>query len=89
MQAITLDFDESLLVGQSALMVMSTGAGKSLCYQLPAYMYAQARRCITLVICPLISLMEDQVWTINKESISSYIDFSIALTTVVLFKLNL
>ena len=55
-------FDKiSTFLGESALMVMSTGAGKSLCYQLPAYMYAERRPCITLVICPLISLMEDQV----------------------------
>lgn len=48
-------------VGLSSLVVLSTGAGKSLCYQLPAYLYAQRSPCLTLVISPLVSLMEDQV----------------------------
>ena len=41
--------------------MLSTGAGKSLCYQLPAYLYAKRSPCLTLVISPLVSLMEDQV----------------------------
>lgn len=47
----------SVIRGESALAVMPTGAGKSLCYQLPALMLPQA----TLVISPLIALMKDQV----------------------------
>ncbi|XP_011636135.2 LOW QUALITY PROTEIN: ATP-dependent DNA helicase Q4 [Pogonomyrmex barbatus] len=50
-----------ILSGQSTLVTLSTGSGKSLCYQLPAYLYAQRSRCITLVISPLVSLMDDQV----------------------------
>lgn len=50
-----------ILSGQSTLVTLSTGSGKSLCYQLPAYMYSRHKRCITLVISPLVSLMEDQV----------------------------
>ncbi|XP_020280257.1 ATP-dependent DNA helicase Q4 [Pseudomyrmex gracilis] len=50
-----------ILSGQSTLVTLSTGSGKSLCYQLPAYLYSQRSRCITLVISPLVSLMDDQV----------------------------
>ncbi|XP_077982235.1 ATP-dependent DNA helicase Q4-like [Glandiceps talaboti] len=50
-----------IMSGLSTLVVLSTGAGKSLCYQLPAYMYSQRSKCMTLVISPLVSLMEDQV----------------------------
>ncbi len=47
----------SLIEGHDVLLVMPTGAGKSLCYQLPGI----ARGGTTLVISPLIALMEDQV----------------------------
>lgn len=50
-----------ILSGLSTLVTLSTGSGKSLCYQLPAYLYAKHNKCITLVISPLVSLMEDQV----------------------------
>lgn len=53
-----------ILSGQSTLVTLSTGSGKSLCYQLPAYMYSRRKRCITLVISPLVSLMEDQVQSV-------------------------
>lgn len=55
-----------ILSGQSTLVMLSTGSGKSLCYQLPAYLYSQRFRCITLVISPLVSLMDDQVMGMPK-----------------------
>lgn len=53
--------DPSFCQGLSTLVVLSTGMGKSLCYQLPAYLYHKRSKCITLVVSPLVSLMDDQV----------------------------
>ncbi|NXH32860.1 RECQ4 helicase, partial [Myiagra hebetior] len=50
-----------ILSGISTLVVLSTGMGKSLCYQLPAFLYHKNSGSIALVISPLVSLMDDQV----------------------------
>lgn len=56
---------ESILKHQDVLAIMPTGAGKSICYQIPALMLPG----ITLVISPLISLMQDQVKALNEAGI--------------------
>ena len=56
---------EALLSGRDALGVMPTGAGKSMCYQVPALMLQG----ITLVISPLISLMADQVAALKSAGV--------------------
>ncbi|MBP1756837.1 MAG: recQ 2, partial [Firmicutes bacterium] len=58
---------ESILKGQDAFAVMPTGAGKSICYQIPAMMLPG----VTLVISPLISLMQDQVKSLNEAGIAA------------------
>ena len=55
-----------ILAGHDVLGIMPTGAGKSLCYQLPALML----KGITLVISPLISLMSDQVKALNQAGVT-------------------
>ncbi len=65
---------DALLSGHDALGVMPTGAGKSLCYQIPALMVQG----ITLVISPLISLMKDQVAALKSAGVpAAYLNSSL------------
>ena len=57
----------AILDGRGILAVMPTGAGKSLCYQVPAMLFSG----ITLVISPLISLMQDQVKALNEAGVNA------------------
>ena len=62
---------EAVLDGQSSLLLMPTGMGKSLCYQLPARILSQGGRGMTLVISPLIALMKDQVDAALKKGLKA------------------
>lgn len=70
---------DAALSGQDVLGIMPTGAGKSICYQVPAL----ALPGITLVISPLISLMKDQVQALNQAGIhAAYINSSLSETQI-------
>lgn len=60
---------DALLSGQDALVLMPTGGGKSLCYQLPALIARQRGAGLTVVISPLIALMQDQVQQLRQRGI--------------------
>jgi ATP-dependent DNA helicase RecQ len=58
---------DSLLAGRSALAVFPTGAGKSLCYQLPALLLDG----VTVVVSPLIALMKDQIDFLTRQGVDA------------------
>lgn len=66
---------DAILTGQDAMGIMPTGAGKSLCYQVPALLLDG----VTLVVSPLISLMKDQVGALVQAGVrAAYINSSLS-----------
>lgn len=66
---------DALLSGRDVLCIMPTGAGKSVCYQVPALMFDG----ITIVVSPLISLMKDQVSALVQSGVAAaYINSSLS-----------
>ena len=69
----------SLLSGSDTVAIMPTGAGKSICFQIPALLFSG----ITLVISPLISLMKDQVDALGVQGIpATYINSTLSSATL-------
>lgn len=62
---------EHVCAGGDALVLMPTGGGKSLCYQVPAIARQRAGLGVTLVISPLIALMHDQVGALHEAGVSA------------------
>mgnify|MGYP001564442379 CR=1 FL=1 len=65
--------------GGDALVLMPTGGGKSLCYQIPAIARQQAGRGVTVVVSPLIALMHDQVGALLEAGVNAaYLNSSLS-----------
>ena len=80
---LQLDIIKSVLKGKDTLAIMPTGGGKSICYQIPALLFSG----ITIVVSPLISLMQDQVTSLSENGVdcaflNSTLDYDAYIHTV-------
>ena len=62
---------DHVAAGGDALVLMPTGGGKSLCYQIPAIARQRAGHGITVVVSPLIALMHDQVGALHEAGVEA------------------
>jgi ATP-dependent DNA helicase RecQ len=65
------DIVEHVIAGGDALVLMPTGGGKSLCYQVPAIARQRAGQGIAIVVSPLIALMHDQVGALHEAGVQA------------------
>ena len=65
------DIVEHVCAGGDALVLMPTGGGKSLCYQVPAIARQRAGHGVTVVVSPLIALMHDQVGALHEAGVKA------------------
>ena len=80
--SLLLEIIKHILNSEDVLGIMPTGAGKSICYQVPAMILDG----VTIVISPLISLMKDQVDSLNEIGIpSTYVNSTLSYGNQALF----
>ncbi|RZL88935.1 MAG: DEAD/DEAH box helicase, partial [Variovorax sp.] len=65
------DIVEQVIAGGDALVLMPTGGGKSLCYQIPAIARQRAGHGVSVVVSPLIALMHDQVGALREAGVEA------------------
>lgn len=65
------DIVDHVIAGGDALVLMPTGGGKSLCYQIPAIARQRAGHGVTIVVSPLIALMHDQVGALHEAGVEA------------------